>query len=199
MALSEYWKQLEKIFRFLGNENELSSSTVRSFTDLQLNFEYFYANGRDALMQYSPPLMKGTYNYLLFIMSMYFLLLLFFWWQIINFVFYSSLPARKRVVYTSLVSWCSNLLQIGWTMISREKCFRNLLYCVNWDNVDAAFIVSLLEEDQLYQNSRDAILSLLSMAESNCIYLGQRFHDHYQSLQDSYLPRTRIWWAQWQQ
>ena len=31
MVLSEYWKRLEKIFRFFGNENELSSSTVDIF------------------------------------------------------------------------------------------------------------------------------------------------------------------------
>ena len=36
MALSEYWKQLEKIFRFLGNENESSSSTAR-LSDLLVN------------------------------------------------------------------------------------------------------------------------------------------------------------------
>ena len=32
MVLSEYWKRLEKIFRFFGNENELSSSNVSGYT-----------------------------------------------------------------------------------------------------------------------------------------------------------------------
>ena len=79
----------------LAFRHSLTNLIQRSFTDLQLNFEYFYDNGRDALMQYSPPLVQGTTIYNIYV----FLLLLVFGWQTSNFVFYSSLPARKRVVY----------------------------------------------------------------------------------------------------
>ena len=80
----------------LAFRHSLSNLIQRTFTDLQLNFEYFYANGRDALMQYSPPLVQGTIIYNIYIFFVVISLL----WQMINFVFYSSLPARKRVVYT---------------------------------------------------------------------------------------------------
>ena len=91
-----------------------------------------------------------------------------------------SIPGELVLKFTS--NW------VNYDLSSREECFPNLLYCINWDNVDATFIASHLDEDQLYQNSQEALLSLLSMAESNRIYLGQRFHDLYQSLQYSILP-----------
>ena len=87
-----------------------------------------------------------------------------------------SIPGELVLKFSS--SW------VNYDLSSREEYFPNLLYCVNWNNVDAAFIVRLLEEDQLYHNSQDALYNLLSAAESNRIYLGQRFHDLYQSLQE---------------
>ena len=55
----------------LAFRHSLTNLIQRSFTDLQLNFEYFYDNGRDALMQYSPPLVQGTiiYNIYVFLLS----------------------------------------------------------------------------------------------------------------------------------
>ena len=87
-----------------------------------------------------------------------------------------AIPGELVLKFSS--SW------VNYDLSSREEYFPNLLYCVNWNNVDAAFIVRLLEEDQLYHNSQDALYNLLSAAESNRIYLGQRFHDLYQSLQE---------------
>ena len=80
----------------LAFRHNLSNLIQRSFTDLQLNFEYFYDNGRDALMQYSPPLVQGIIIYDIYVLFVVISLP----WQISNFIFYSSLPARKRVVYT---------------------------------------------------------------------------------------------------
>ena len=82
--------------KYYSSYKVLIISPVTKGAYLQLNFEYFYDNGRDALMQYSPPLVQGTIIYDIYA----FFVLLVFLWQIINFVFYSSLPARKRVVYT---------------------------------------------------------------------------------------------------
>ena len=80
----------------LAFRHSLTNLIQRSFTDLQLNFEYFYDNGRDALMQYSPPLVQGIIIYDIYVLFVVISLP----WQISNFIFYSSLPARKRVVYT---------------------------------------------------------------------------------------------------
>jgi len=49
-----------------------------------------------------------------------------------------------------------------------------------------------LDEDQLCKNSLEAQYSLLNVAERNNIYLGQRFHDLYQSLQDRILPEPDL-------
>ena len=95
-----------------------------------------------------------------------------------------SIPGELVLKFGS--SW------VNYDLSSREECFPNLLYCVNWNNVDAAFIIGLLEENQLYHDSQDALYSLLSAAESNRIYLGQRFHDLYQSLQYSILPKQEL-------
>ena len=95
-----------------------------------------------------------------------------------------SIPGEMVLKFTS--NW------VNYDLSSREECFPNLLYYVNWINVDAAFIESLLDEDQLYHNSQDALYNLLSVAESNRIYLGQRFHDLYQSLQDLHLPEQEL-------
>ena len=85
-----------------------------------------------------------------------------------------SLPAD--LVLKFLSSW------VNADLASREQYFPDLLYSINWQNVNSSFIASHLEEEQLYHNSQEAIYSLISVAVSKHVYLGQRYHEMYQSL-----------------
>ena len=95
----------------LAFRHSLSNLIQRSFTDLQLNFEYFYANGRDALMQYSPPLVQGTIIYNIYV-----------FFVVISLPMANNLfcllfkPSSKKKGGLYLVSWCSSLVQAGLTM-----------------------------------------------------------------------------------
>ena len=51
----------------LAFQHSLNNLIRRSFTYLQHSFEYFYANDRDALMQYSPQLVEGTISYYIYV------------------------------------------------------------------------------------------------------------------------------------
>ena len=48
---------------------------------------------------------------------------------------------------------------VSYDLNSREDYFLNLLYCIDWDSVDATFIASHLDEDQLYHKSQEALLT----------------------------------------
>ena len=84
-------------------------------------------------------------------------------WQISNLYFIQAFLQEKGLSIPGELVLKFGSRWVDYDLSSREECFLNLLYCVNWNNVDAAFIVRLLEEDKLYHNSQDALYNLLSV------------------------------------
>lgn len=95
-----------------------------------------------------------------------------------------SLPAELVLKYCS--SW------VNYDLASREEYFANLLYFINWNVINPAMICEHLDEDQLYHNSQEALFSILSVLDRNNIYLGQKYHDLYLSLQERILPEQEL-------
>ena len=95
-----------------------------------------------------------------------------------------SLPGELVLRYTS--TW------VNYDLTSREEYFPALLYCINWSNLNSSFLCDHLDNEPLYQNSQDSLYNILSIVERNNIYLGQRFHEVYASLQASILPEQEL-------
>ena len=81
---------------------------------------------------------------------------------------------------------------VNYDLTNREECFPGLLYCVNWSSVNPSFVCEHLDKEQLYQSSQDALFTILSVTDRNNVYLGQKFHDLYQSLQERILPEQEL-------
>ena len=77
---------------------------------------------------------------------------------------------------------------VNYDLTNREQCFPELLLCVNWGSVNPSFVCEHLDKEQLYQSSQDALFTILSVTDRNNVYLGQKFHDLYQSLQERIFP-----------
>ncbi len=72
---------------------------------------------------------------------------------------------------------------------SREDSLIPLLQYVNWTDININFVCQLLDRDELYQNNPEALLSILYVIhDRNSLYLGPRFQEMYQSLQEKLLP-----------
>ena len=72
---------------------------------------------------------------------------------------------------------------VNYDLSTREEYFVGLLYCINWGNINTAYLAEHLNDDPLYQNSQEALFNILSVLDRNNIYLGPRFQEIYQSLQ----------------
>ena len=81
---------------------------------------------------------------------------------------------------------------VNYDLTNREECFPSLLYCVNWSSINPGFVCEHLDKEQLYQSSQDALFTILSVTDRNNVYLGQKFHDLYQSLQERILPEQEL-------
>ena len=147
----------------------------RGFSFLQRSFSYIYDHDHEELIQYGPQLVIGIVfdNWIISIFLILTSFFLFFYEAFLQEKGW-SLPAD--LVLKFLSSW------VNADLASREQYFPDLLYSINWQNVNSSFIASHLEEEQLYHNSQEAIYSLISVAESKHVYLGQRYHEMYQSL-----------------
>uniref|UniRef100_A0A0K2TFI6 Putative LOC101862921 [Aplysia californica] n=1 Tax=Lepeophtheirus salmonis TaxID=72036 RepID=A0A0K2TFI6_LEPSM len=67
---------------------------------------------------------------------------------------------------------------------SRKDGLPSLLDLVNWSQIDTGFLSDHLEKEPLYYNSSDSLFIILNTLHRNSIYLGPKYHDIYQNLQD---------------
>ena len=67
-----------------------------------------------------------------------------------------------------------------------------LLYCINWANINHAFVCEHLDKEDLYRSSQDSLFTILSVTERQNVYLGQKFHDLYQQMQERILPEQEL-------
>ena len=76
--------------------------------------------------------------------------------------------------------------------MSNFTFFPGLLYCINWANINHAFVCEHLDKEDLYRSSQDSLFTILSVTERQNVYLGQKFHDLYQQMQERILPEQEL-------
>ena len=71
----------------------------------------------------------------------------------------------------------------------REVQYSTLLHCVSWSNINDKFLCNHIDGEHLYQASPESLFNVLQVAlDKNQIYLGQKYQDMFQDLQEKLLP-----------
>eukprot|EP00095_Tigriopus_kingsejongensis_P004451 snap_masked-scaffold168_size293125-processed-gene-0.4 protein:Tk04451 transcript:snap_masked-scaffold168_size293125-processed-gene-0.4-mRNA-1 annotation:"hypothetical protein L798_10126" len=82
---------------------------------------------------------------------------------------------------------------VDFNIPDREGHLLGLLQIIHWNNLTVPFIAEHIERTPLYQKSQEALFSILSfLVDRQGIYLGQKLHDLYQSLQERFLPDQEL-------
>ena len=93
--------------------------------------------------------------------------------------------SQERVL-TFLAQWVASDVQV------RELHYPSLLHYVIWNEVDIGFLCDHIDQEPLFQSCAEALFSILHILEKQNIYLGPKFQDLYQSLQDKLLPEQAL-------
>ena len=91
----------------------------------------------------------------------------------------------------TFIKICSDLGHLV-TELTLRFLFSGLLYCINWANINHAFVCEHLDKEDLYRSSQDSLFTILSVTERQNVYLGQKFHDLYQQMQERILPEQEL-------
>ncbi len=97
-----------------------------------------------------------------------------------------SWPVSQELLLNFITRW------VSWHPQVREALLVPLLDYVNWQDVNAAFVSQHLDKEELYVSSQDALYNILLVLDRNAVYLGPKWQETFQALQERILPEQDL-------
>ncbi len=98
-----------------------------------------------------------------------------------------SWPVAQELLLSFITKW------VWWHPQAREDALISLLEYVVWSEINPDFLCQHLGKEELYLKSQDALFNILHVIiYRNEIYLGQKWQDTYQNLQERLLPEQDL-------